>query len=521
MISRSYFSGRNSIESNRDPESRCDREPNVNAGRYRRGVRQEEQNHRYRRDYPPLIIPSSYYNIVHVHRHTTVLTIDTLINHFGSCYRYSIDTESDRFTYELALIQVHSIPQHLPSYVVLFEIYHFPPSDSILMGKIKSLFSILFRLGNIIFSWGSMFDELKCAILKNLFTWPVSALLFDLQEKFFGWYQGALPSCKACGPSRFLNMAMLSSSLCDCSNYSPYASTSVKWSLQNAICYTAHRFLDKSSTRKNWSIMLDRNYSPLSSTEQRTRLNYAIYDSFVVTYLHRAIYEGWSIIKFREAELILLFTSNDSPYLSSSTTTFFEDISDDEIETHSTSLSNSKVQHRASSFHPPTLLENISEDESEGDEIFISSLSSQPGPDASVNINRNVEISQDIVLSGDVTNSDPPRQQLLIHEQTKPRRTCRSAVARTRRNRKRNIGKRSHRDQHIMVRQVYHRFTIRQIKHILRDRNVYYVHLLLGKISQTVSIGMKKAFLVDLYFDRIPGDLFNKEHYYRYRRQGR
>ncbi|CAF1338027.1 unnamed protein product [Rotaria sordida] len=145
--------------------------------RHRRSIRLEEQNHDYRRNYLPFTISSSFYNIVHVHRFTTIDTISTLIKHFESCYRYSIDIESDRFTYELSLIQVLSIPQHLPSFIVLFEINHLPPSDSLLMGKIKLLFSLLFRLGNIIFSWGPMSEELKSAVEMNLFTWPVPCII--------------------------------------------------------------------------------------------------------------------------------------------------------------------------------------------------------------------------------------------------------------------------------------------------------------------------------------------------------
>ncbi|CAF4775035.1 unnamed protein product, partial [Rotaria sp. Silwood2] len=209
--------------------------------RHNRNVRLEEQNNNYRRNYRPFTIPSSFYNIVYVHRFTTIDTISTLINHFESCYRYSIDTESDRLTNELSLIQVHSIPQHLPSFIVLFELNHLPPIDTFLYEKIKLLFRFLFRLGNIIFAWGAMSSELKHAIRMNLFTWPSLALLINLQGGFPSWYHGAQPSCKVCSPLQ-----------CTCSKNSPYVNPGEKWSLQNAIRYTVNRFLDKSSTRKNW-----------------------------------------------------------------------------------------------------------------------------------------------------------------------------------------------------------------------------------------------------------------------------
>ncbi|CAF4194585.1 unnamed protein product [Rotaria sordida] len=474
--------------------------------RHRRNIRLEEQNKNYRHNYLSFTIPSSYYNIVHVHRFTIIDTISTLINHFESCYRYSIDTESDRFTYDLSLIQVHSIPQHLPSFILLFEINHLPPPDSLLMG-------------NIIFSWGSMSEELISAVQMNLFTWTVPALLINLQDEFPSWYRRALPPCEACGSIQALNKAMSSKSRCICTSNFPYVKSTDKWSLQNAIRYTINRFLDKSSTKKNWSIMLDSNYSPLSSSERRKRINYAIYDCFAVTLLHQAIYDKWSLTQLRKAELISLFTSNALPYSPSlSSSTLLENISDDENEVTSTSLLISNAPRHSSSLPLSTLLEDISEDESkEDDEIFVSFLSSQRGPEASVNNTRNVEICHATTHDDDIIELISSDQQLSSDEQPRSRRTCRSAAAQTCRNRKHNKVLRSYRDRHVIYRNVYHRFTFKQIKNILRDRGVRYIHLKLDKSTQVLSIDMKKSSLVDLYFDRLPGDLFDQEHYQHYR----
>ncbi|CAF2959876.1 unnamed protein product [Rotaria sp. Silwood2] len=487
--------------------------------RHNRNVRLEEQNNNYRRNYRPFTIPSSFYNSVHVHRFTTIDIMSTLINHFESCYRYSIDTESDRLTNELSLIQVHSIPQTLPSFIVLFELNHLPPIDTLLYEKIQLLFCVLFRLGNIIFSWGSISDELKPAVRMNLFTWPSLALLINLQDEFPGWYSRAQPSCKVCSPVQLSTTIMSSKSSCTCSNNSPYVNPGEKWSLQNAIRYTVNRFLDKSSTRKTWSIMLDPNYSPLSSSEQHQRIHYATSDCFAVTFLHQAIYEKWSITQLRETELISLFTSNAPPYSSSSfSSTSLEDISEDENETKATSLSISNAPR-----HLPlplsTLLENISEDENEEgeDEIFVSSLSRHYDTNTLINSTRHVEIEPLIVSNVVTIEPTSLNQQLSTNEPPQLRRNCRSSSARTRRNHKRNKVKRLHRDQHLILRKIYHRFNLHQIKNILRNRDVRYVHLKLDKSSQVLSIGMKKSSLVDLYFDRLPGDLFDKEHYQQYR----
>ncbi|CAF4640267.1 unnamed protein product, partial [Rotaria sp. Silwood2] len=450
MPSRSYSSSYTSKDSNRDSSGKS-------KSHHHRNVRLEEQNNNYRHNYLPFIIPSSFYNIVHVHRFTTIDTISTLINHFESCYRYSIDTESDRFTYELSLIQVHSIPQNLPSFIVLFEINHLPPSDTFLFGKIKLLFRLLFRLGNIIFSWGSMSDELKSAVRMNLFTWPSLALLINLQDKFPSWYRGAQPSYP--------------------------------------------------------------NYSPLSSHEQHKRINYATSDCFAVTLLHQAIYDEWSLTQLREADLTSLFTWNAPPHSSSlSSSTLLKNVSEYKNETKPTSASISNAP-RHSSLPLSSLLENITdeENEEEEDEIFVSSLSRHYDTNTLINSTRHVEIEPAIV-SGVVTIEPAPlNQQLSANEPPQSRRNCRSSSARTRRNHKRNMVKRLHRDQHLILRKVYHRFNLHQIKNILRNRDVQYVHLKLDKSSQVLSIGMKKSSLVDLYFDRLPGDLFDKEHYQHYR----
>ncbi|CAF1402575.1 unnamed protein product [Rotaria sordida] len=311
---------------------------------------------------------------------------------------------------------------------------------------------------------------------------------------------------------------MSSKSSCTCSNKSPYVNPSDKWSLQNAIRYTINRFLDKSSTKKNWSIMLDPNYSPLSSYERRKRINYAIYDCFAVTLLHQAVCDKWSLTQLREAELISLFTLDAPPHSSS---TLLENISEDENETESTSLPISNAPLHSSSLRLSTLLEDVSEDESkENDEIFISFLSSQRGPETPANTIENVETHHATIPGDDIIDSISLHPQLSFNEPPRPRRTCRSAAARTRRNRKHNKVLRLYRDQHIIYRKVYHRFNLRQIKNILRTRDVRYVHPKLDKSSRILSIGMKKSSLVDLYFGRIPGDLFDKFHYQQYRRQG-
>ncbi|CAF2139186.1 unnamed protein product [Rotaria magnacalcarata] len=223
-------------------------------------------------------------------------------------------------------------------------------------------------------------------------------------------------------------------------------------------------FLDKSATRKNWSMVLDPNYSSLSSYEQRKRIYYAIYDCFAVTFLHQAIYDKWSLIQLREAELISLFTSNAPPHSSSlSSSSLLKHVS--EYQNANESTSNSKLHAPCHSALPfSSLLEDISDEEDE--EILVSSLSRHNGTHPLIHPIRPVQIELAIVPDIDAIRSN-----------------------------------------------AYIEIDI----HIIRQRDVRYVHLKLDKSSQVLSIGLKRSSSVDLYFDRLPGDLFDKKHYYQHR----
>ncbi|CAF4371929.1 unnamed protein product [Rotaria sp. Silwood2] len=204
-------------------------------------------------------------------------------------------------------------------------------------------------------------------------------------------------------------------------------------------------------------MMLDPNHPPLSSHEQHKRINYAIFDCFPVTLLHRAIYDEWSLTQLREAESTSLFTSNAPPHSSSfSSSSLLENISEDENETESTSLPISNALLH-SSLPLSTLLEDISDDESEEDEeIFLSFLSRHRDTNTSINKTRHVEIRPATVSDDAIIELISSDQQLSSNEPPQPRRKCRSTSARIRRNRKRNMVKCLHRDQHIIFRKVYH-----------------------------------------------------------------
>ena len=75
-------------------------------------------------------------------------------------------------------------------------------------------------------------------------------------------------------------------------------------------------------------------------------------------------------------------------------------------------------------------------------------------------------------------------------QQTERLRNCRSTTARTRRNQQRNLIHCQHRDQDVIVPEVYRGSDFTQIKTILRERNEQYVHSFLHKDRGYVAIGM-------------------------------
>jgi hypothetical protein len=156
--------------------------------RWLRNARKASENRHHRDHVSPFVIPPSFYKIIHVHRFTSSSTMQTLINHFDSCYKYSINTESDRETNELSLIQIQTIPCSLPSFVVLLEVNHLPPVHSSLHDRLKALLLLLFRLGNSIFGWGPLSTELDPLLTMNLIPKLGPALLFNLQDEFFECY---------------------------------------------------------------------------------------------------------------------------------------------------------------------------------------------------------------------------------------------------------------------------------------------------------------------------------------------
>ncbi|CAF4910167.1 unnamed protein product, partial [Rotaria magnacalcarata] len=90
-------------------------------------------------------------------------------------------------------------------------------------------------------------------------------------------------------------------------------------------------------------------------------------------------------------------------------------------------------------------------------------------------------------------------------------------AARRQRNRKRNYIHRLHRCRHILVRRIYHRFTMSSVKDILRQHHIHYRHIKI--VASSLIIGINNSTLQHEFNQSLPKDSFDREHYYYRRRQ--
>ncbi|CAF4644244.1 unnamed protein product [Rotaria socialis] len=294
-----------------------------------RTAQKMQKNYQNQQQYPAFYLPTSFYEIIYVNKFTTTETMQKLIDHVRYCLEFTFDTEGERSNNQLALIQIQTIPQQLPCFVVLLELLHLPSYDTLIFVKIKQLFQLIFQSKDKLYSWGSLRRELYPAVNYELWEWPITSQIFDVQLDFSEWYKWALFHCKVYGSLLLQhnvinyvrsNTNINSSSTCTCHEANPYRSGE-KWGLQDALIYTCQLFIDKSMTISYWAKGLDPHHSTLSITTREKMLRYAIYDCFTTTYLARPVLSTWTFQKVKNTNVIDLFqassSSSASPSLSS------------------------------------------------------------------------------------------------------------------------------------------------------------------------------------------------------------
>ncbi len=188
--------------------------------------------------------------------------------------------------------------RHLPNLFLRFhKVPFFLECSSALFWLIRSLLKIILQSSNVIFSWGDIIFELCAFIHYGLFSFntihQINAI--DVQRCFKKWYN-----------QTFVHMCTLQpyhedSPLCTCL-YRPVKNATNQWSLQRAIAYTFHEFLDKSRTKSNWSQRLSfisniYQYNIIHYKMKQARIHlitYAVNDCLAVTKLMMVVKLNWT-----------------------------------------------------------------------------------------------------------------------------------------------------------------------------------------------------------------------------------
>jgi hypothetical protein len=75
-----------------------------------RTAKKAKKNHQLQQQHPPFVVPASIYKVIFINKHTSIETMQMLIDHVQKCDEYALDTEWKKSTGQLALIQIQTIP---------------------------------------------------------------------------------------------------------------------------------------------------------------------------------------------------------------------------------------------------------------------------------------------------------------------------------------------------------------------------------------------------------------------------
>jgi hypothetical protein len=513
-------------------------------------------NYDYKRQYPPFYVSENMYKIVYINKYTGDDALKSLINHVENCNEYSIDTEGERSTGVTVLIQIETIPKEPPKIIMLFELTHLPISKTS-KNLIKDLFHIMFRNGNVLYSWGNLAQEFSRIEEKDLLG-RVSAESFDVQCYFSNWYDWARSSCESCSLSNRT----------PCHDPSPYRPTE-NWSLQRAMIYAAGFFIDKSITISNWCVLLDPKHTSLSKSIQQQRVNYAIYDCLATTYLAKAVRNYWTFNELTNKNINEIFISSSSA-TSSRTININNNNNNIRIIIKNSPIKSNKVKQIDGQLFGKVLnddLEDISDDENE--EIYLNQLMgpvdvehklgsadvSRHEPENIPVVSREVSIStvvDDVIQQPELIPDDPCEtttlattddtiQQvelveinvddiLVIQEvqeidedqqaeptQPEQKSVCRkrSRPAKIRHNRKHARQQKKHRFDHPIRRECYHRFKSFMIRKILRLYQIPFVHM--KKDGDDVVVGLKNKDIQRQADHDLAINIFSRRSFFHYK----
>ncbi|CAF4150870.1 unnamed protein product [Rotaria sordida] len=389
-----------------------------------------------------------------------------LINYVRNCNEFTFDTEGEKPTKQLALIQIQTIPQQLPFFVILVELVHLPPIHSLIHLQIKQLFELIFTFRNDMYYWEPLRKEIYPAIVYQWFEEPIKTSVGQ--------------------------MNLLSK--CTCHKSSPYRPNE-PWALQQALIYTYGMFIDKSITVNEWTMELDPMYSTLSTSKRNKMIHYAIYDCFTATCLLRPVTLYWTFQQVTKINILDSFQAllsstqaNNNPTNTNIKQQIIKNINDD-------------IELIPDDDDEITVNQSISDDDNEPNPAL-------PPNDNDLRVNNHDMVDH-------VSDYEQQQQSLTKKRQLNSR--TRSAEARKRRNRKRNLYFRMQRYRYFIVRPFYYRFTMKLVRHILAEYNIYYTHV--KPVDDLLLIGVKDKIMDQQNERRLIDDTFDRSHHYLFHRQ--
>ncbi|CAF1464395.1 unnamed protein product [Rotaria sordida] len=457
--------------------------------------------------------PLSSYRYYHIHKNTPIDLLDDLIDYAKAVKHYTIDTEDQLVPKRPsipALIQIEYVYDNNPSILLIIECMYLPEQNEPTFTKIKQLCKIIFSMGHTIYSWGNLANELEDFYQYNLFDKNdinhVNGR--NVQGEFKKYFNTTYPT----SPDIKLK-------------------SNETYSLQFAIFNTFNEWLTKRYTLGNFGCGLDPALHTITVPKQ-------------FKYMQEQVIEDEKEIK----ELLINYALNDclgvtklvnklpSPTKSSTSTTTCNDIvtlkyyeeeyyveinaPNDELTLNDNDIPDEQKQNSLTGVHVrDEPYEMISDNEI--DDISLPEITKlhlplkqhhldEPqervhGQGKSLN---EIEIISDDDIEQYTTTTRPFRSQQ--HRQHQQHQSLT-------RNQRKNRKKRRRRYRFEVIRRIYHKFNISNIKKILIFMNI--PHENLNVVGHTLFLDMKNKQMEKEVDEKLHDGLFTKEHYYRIRKK--
>jgi hypothetical protein len=440
-----------------------------------------------------------------INRTTTEQTLRHIIQAAIMFSEFTIDTKSFsvfRETNKPALIQLQIFLPHDSSFILLIEVCHLPRNDHICFKLIQELFRIILTPAKKIFIFGSN-EELYPFTKFKLFSRDQinTANIINLQEKFKIFWNQQHPSRSTCSRS----LTTFTKCICEiCIGKRP----SELWSFQDCVAYLLNEYLSKTLENENFQIGLDPELFEVNPNEQHHRYLLSTYAKNDCLSMQRLI------IQMKKNHFD--FDSISPAKISQKSSRFILPKFDDELEIISSDddyPSERQSSNRISSIKKTTdrsvvilknnyTLSSINED----------SLMTHPQEEQILPLKRFPSDWESISSDGDRGNLIDNEEPLTTHHgrlSIKDRRKIHNHSCNIKRR------QRYYKDK-IIIKNIYQRFTIPQIKNVLREKNIrfYAVSIFTSRTNneRTLFIGIRDSSQIHHYYDQIR-HFFTKENF--------